>query len=78
MLVRNEAGGTLWIERDPGAGVAWLRFLARKLARREAAALEVLAGIDGVPQIVGWRNGKLVRTYIPGRPLSAGLPSDPD
>ena len=62
--------------RDAGAARAWVRWLARALMRREARALATLQGLDGVPQIVRLERSRLVRDYLPGRPLYRAKPTD--
>lgn len=54
----------------------WLWPVAWVLANNEARALRRLAGVADVPQLVRWRGGILVRTWIEGRPLIEGTPPD--
>jgi hypothetical protein len=56
-----------------GNGVPFTRFLARRLMSREKAALECLAGLDGIPRLLRHDENLLVRSFVPGRPLSAAL-----
>jgi predicted Ser/Thr protein kinase len=53
-------------------------WLARHLARREAAALAVLAGGDGFPALIAHENDRLVRTFIPGEVMYIGAPRSPN
>ena len=54
----------------------WLRPVAWVLANNEARVLRRLVGIPNVPQLVRWRGGALIRTWIHGRPLVEGAPPD--
>src|SRR6185503_11211946 len=50
-----------------------LRWLARRLAAREAAALRALASVPaGVPRLIGFDGRVLRRSALPGQPLFAG------
>lgn len=62
------------VVRDSGAARFGLRWLARALARREAAALAALAGIPGVPRLLGQDAGKLERSFLGGRAMHRGPP----
>lgn len=74
-LESDPAGST--ILRDATCASAWLRWLARYLLRREAAALAALAGLDGVPQLVAASRDRLQRSYIAGQPMFLAKPQDP-
>jgi RIO-like serine/threonine protein kinase len=65
------------VERDTRAARWWLRPLARRLASREARALQVLAGIAGVPTLETHEHGVLVRSWTPGEPMQRARPRDP-
>lgn len=65
------------IVRDVSGAAAWLRWLARRLLRREAAALAVLAGIDGVPELITADRDRLQRSYVAGQPMQHARPRDP-
>ena len=56
----------------------WLRPTARYLLRREAAALAMLDGLEGIPQVIDLKDNSLVRTYLEGRPMQEARPSDPE
>jgi RIO-like serine/threonine protein kinase len=69
--LRVEHGGA-WldcIERDTTSAAAGLRWLARRLATREARALHELRNVDGVPRLVSWDGRRLRRGWIEGQPL---------
>lgn len=60
--------------RDTNAARPAVRWLARRLAAREAAALEALAGLDGLPQLLGFDGRVLQRSFLPGAPLHIAQP----
>lgn len=64
------------IRRDTRAAAWWLRWLAVRLMRREARALAVLEGLDGVPELLRVSRYELDRSYIAGRPLHEARPAD--
>ena len=82
ILKRDAAGATVLLQEDHRTlvirdtrsarfGVGWL---ARRLAKREADALRVLAGVAGIPQLVDFDGRVLRRTHLAGEPLHcAGL-----
>jgi RIO-like serine/threonine protein kinase len=69
-----ERGGVRMVRRDVGAARWWARAFARRAAAREARALARLAGIDGVPALLGWDGRELLRGYIDGRPMQQAQP----
>lgn len=69
--------GRARIVRDTTAAPGWLRWLARFLLRREAAALAAVAGLDGVPALVAQGRDRLERNYIDGAPMHHARPRDP-
>lgn len=55
------------------------RWVGRRLARREAAALERLADLEGIPRLLGrWEDTGIVREFIEGHPLRKGEPVPDD
>jgi hypothetical protein len=67
------------VERDTRTARAGLRWLARRLAAREAAALRALAAIPaGIPRLTTFDGRVLRRTLLPGVPLFAGPPPSAD
>lgn len=64
-----QAGAVDRVERDTTHAAPGLRWLARRLAAREARALAILHHVDGVPRLVSWDGERLVRTWLPGVPL---------
>jgi hypothetical protein len=66
-------GGTSTIERDTRTARRGLRWLARRLAAREAAALLALRALPiGVPRLIEFDGRVLRRSALPGEPLFAG------
>ena len=60
--------------RSARFGAGWL---ARRLARREADALRVLADVAGLPQLVDFDGRVLRRTHLAGEPLHMTGGADP-
>jgi len=75
--VRLIDDGTPFIERDTLTARRGLRWLARYLARREAAALTALHGKAGVPRLLAFDGRVLRRSHLPGAPLFAGTRPSP-
>jgi hypothetical protein len=67
-------GGTLLVERDTRTAQLGARWLARRLAAREARMLAHLAHLPGVPRLLGFDGTLLRRSYLPGAPLYAAAP----
>jgi len=74
----HERGALEIVRRDARQAHFAMRWIARRLLAREARALAVLNGIGGVPELVSVNPGILERSYIPGRPMQEGKPTDPD
>lgn len=69
---------TVWlVRRDTRAARWWLGWLARRLARREARALQALDGTQGVPALYEFERGVLLRGWIDGEPMHKARPRDP-
>jgi RIO-like serine/threonine protein kinase len=64
------------VERDTRAARWWVSPLARRLALREARALEALKGVAGVPAILAFESGVLVRSFIVGEAMHRARPGD--
>jgi RIO-like serine/threonine protein kinase len=64
-----QAGGASFVERDTRTAHALVRWLARRLAAREAAALTALAAAGHVPKLLDFDGVTVRRTYLPGVPL---------
>ena len=69
-----KAGDSSFVERDTRTAHAAWRWLARRLAAREAAALAVLAGEERVPRLLAFDGQVVRRSYVPGRPLYEAAP----
>ena len=76
VVLRHDDQGTV-IVRNAACARWWLRWLARHLLRREAAALAALDGLDGVPQLLRHERDTLERSYLAGLPLHQARPDDP-
>jgi hypothetical protein len=63
--------------RDPALTPWWARPAARWLARREARVLQVLAGVPGVPPLISWDGSRLLRAWLPGKPMQVARPRHP-
>jgi hypothetical protein len=57
------------VERDTGEAIRWLRWLAHRLAAREARALAALRRVPQVPLLISWDGCRLLRSWLPGVPL---------
>ena len=75
LRLRDEAG-SVCIRRDVTAARPWARWLARRLACREARALAVLARVPGTPAVLGTGRWGLDREWLAGRPMHEARPRD--
>ncbi|KRE82935.1 serine/threonine protein kinase [Rhodanobacter sp. Soil772] len=71
-----ERDGVRMIRRDVRAARWWAWPAAHRAAAREARALARLAGIDGVPALLGWDGRELLRSYIAGAPMQQARPRE--
>lgn len=73
---RVDAEAGPFVERDTRTARAGLRWLARRLAAREAAALTALAGATHAPRLLAFDGQVVRRSFVPGVPLhdAAALP----
>lgn len=69
------AADATFVERDTGTARFGLRWLARRLAGREAAALERLADLPHVPRLLAFDGTVLRRSFVPGQALHAARPA---
>ncbi|HEY8427502.1 MAG TPA: hypothetical protein VIL20_03975 [Sandaracinaceae bacterium] len=72
---QSATGLDLCVRRDSDDSAILLRPIARRLARREAAALAAAEGVRGVPRLVGFDGKAVLRTYIEGRPMHEARPT---
>jgi hypothetical protein len=68
------AGDAPFIERDTRTAHSALRWLARLLAAREAAALAALAQVEHVPRLLEFDGAVVRRSYLQGVPLFEAPP----
>jgi hypothetical protein len=61
-------------ERDVTAAARGLGWLARRLAAREARALEALRNLPQVPRLLEWNGRELRRSWLDGLPLQRAAP----
>lgn len=78
IAVVADAQAGLAIERDTDAASFGLRWLARRAAAREAQALRALAGLDGVPALLGFDGRRLRRGFVEGAVMNEAQPRDPE
>jgi hypothetical protein len=74
-ILKHDAFGTIrlvhaatcpLVERDTRTARASVRWLARWLAAREAAALDALAGVARVPRLLAFDGAVVRREFVPG------------
>lgn len=66
------------VVRDTRSAPWWARWLARRLAAREARALQHLGDVPGVPRLQAFDGSVLQRQWLAGQPMYAARPRDPD
>jgi RIO-like serine/threonine protein kinase len=66
-----------FVVRDTREARVWLRWLARRLARREAHALKELNNVVGVPRLLEQTRDVLKREWIEGEPMQRARPTNP-
>lgn len=74
---QGHIGEDLCILRDTRSASAWIRWLARRLLRREATVLSALDGVDGTPQLMAVESDRLTRSFLSGTPMQRARPRDP-
>src|SRR5690606_17738460 len=67
--VKSTALHDVCVRRDTSDSRHWLRPLARRLARREAAALATAGGLRGVPRLIAFDGDAVLREYVEGLPM---------
>lgn len=77
VLLARSAGG-LEVRRDTCSARWWTKWLARRLAHREASALLAAAAVPDIPRLVSWNGKVLVRSWLEGRPMQQAKPRDPE
>jgi hypothetical protein len=69
LRVRGVAGDLDCVLRDTTVAARGVRWFARRLAAREARALEALRRVPEVPRLIAWDGHRLVRSWLPGVPM---------
>jgi len=75
-VTRLGRGGSVVVVRDTRPARWQLAWLARALARREAAALQRLGALPGTPRLIDFDGRVLVREWLPGEPMQRATPGD--
>lgn len=75
--VKSTALHDVCVRRDTSDSTHWLRPLARRLARREAAALAAAGGLRGVPRLIAFDGDAVLREYVEGVPMHVAKPGSP-
>lgn len=75
VTLRRQSGQAV-IVRDVAAAHWSLRWLARRLMRREASVLACLEHIDGVPRVLRVERNTITRSFIDGAPMHIAKPAD--
>src|SRR5690606_16116242 len=75
--VESPARNDVYVRRDTSDSRRWLRPLARRLARREAAALAAAEGLRGVPRLIAFDGAPVLREYVEGLPMHHAKPDSP-
>ena len=70
------ADGRGFVRRNAAAARWWTKGIARCLLRREARALAILDGIEGLPSLICHDHDVLVRSYLDGDALYVARPDD--
>jgi len=71
-----ESGSGTAIRRDTQGAALPVAWLARALMRREARALAMLDGVNGVPELMDIDRHSLCREFIDGQPMQDARPTD--
>jgi len=86
-LLKKDLFGEVWLTsdesgahilRDCRKAALLLRPIARLLMRREARALLVLQGVQGLPEVLSTDRHTLKRSYLKGAPLQDAKMREPD
>lgn len=76
-IARASGDGRAVVVRDISTSAWWLRWLARRLLRREAAALRALGDTAFSPRLLAADRNTLIREYVDGLPLYEARIDDP-
>ncbi len=69
LRVRGVEGDLDCVLRDTTVAARGVRWFARRLAAREARALQALRRVPAVPRLIAWDGHRLVRSWLPGVPM---------
>ncbi len=72
----EQHGDAISVVRDTRSAPWWARWLARRLAAREARALRAVEDIGGVPRLIGFDGEVLRREWLAGEPMYVAHPRD--
>ena len=75
-VTRVERADGARVVRDCSTARWWSRGLARHLLARERRALQRLAGVERIPQLLSAERSRLERGWIEGRPMQLAQPRD--
>lgn len=76
-ILRGTHGGCTVVVRDSGTSAWWLRWLSRRLLRREVSALRVLDSTGLSPRLLDADRDTATREYVDGTPLYEARIDDP-
>ncbi len=77
VTVTTDSQGNLVVQRDVAGAAWWARWLARRLAAREARALAAVGDVPGVPRLLNFDGRTLTRSWLGGYPMFQAQPEDP-
>ena len=75
-MTLEQHGDAISVVRDTRSAPWWARWLARRLAAREARALQAVEDIGGVPRLIGFDGKVLRREWLAGEPMYVARPRD--
>ena len=68
-ILRGSLDGRAVVIRDTGTAAWWLRWLSRRLLRREVAALRALDSLGIAPRLLDADSHTAIREFVDGAPL---------
>jgi RIO-like serine/threonine protein kinase len=76
VILPQDTNHSMVVRRDTRCVPWWTRPVAHYLASREARFLVAANGMEGLPRLVSWQGGVLVRSWLEGAPLQKVRPRD--